>query len=61
MTNIPMTIGAVAAEGADRPEVLEAVRAPPPLLQPRNGPWIGMLIAPRLQKKAKAAIPGIDK
>ena len=61
MTNISMTIGAVIAEGADRLEVLEAARTPPLLLQLRNGPVIGMLIAPRLQKKAKAALLGIDK
>ena len=61
MMDIPMTIGAVTAEGADRPEVLEAVRTPPLLPQPRNGPWIGMLIVPRLQRKVKAALLGIDR
>ena len=58
--DVLMTIGAVTAEGADRPAAaLEAVRTPPLLLQPRN--WIGMLIVPRLQRKAKAAIPRIDR
>ena len=62
MMDIPMTIGAVTAEGADRPAAaLEAARTPPLLPQPRNGPWIGMLIVPRLQRKVKAALLGIDR
>lgn len=62
MMDIPMTIGAVTAEGADLLAAApEAVRTPPLLPQPRNGPWIGMLIVPRPQRKVKAAILGIDK
>lgn len=54
MMDIPTTIGAATAEAADLPAVLEAVRTP--RLQPRHGPWIGMLIVHRLERRVRATI-----